>query len=60
MGNVKIGITLPYSRFFKVPSHLGEDAFHVSGLQDHLIVFGLEEIGHALGCLPFVEIQFYP
>ena len=58
LGCVKVRITLANAWFFQMPRQPRQDAFHIAGLQDHLIMFGLEKVGHILGLFALVEAHF--
>src|SRR5262249_6331293 len=58
-GGGKVGGKLADARLFQVPGELGQDALHIAGLQHHLIMLGLEEIGHVLRGTALVEAHLY-
>ena len=59
LGRVVIGIALANSRLFQMPSHRRKTPLHVSGLEDHFVMFGAKLRRHGFGLLAFIEGQLH-
>ena len=57
---VEVGIALPDAGLLEVPDQARHHALHVARLQDHLVMLGAEQVGHALGLRALVEAQLEP
>ncbi len=60
LGGVEVGVALPHARLLEVPGQARHHALHVAGLEDHLVVLGVEQVGHVLGLVALVEGQLEP
>ena len=57
-GRVPVRIALPDPRLLDVPHQIRMAALHITGLEDHLVVLGAEEIRQALRLRTLVQCQF--